>query len=91
MKTRLNVTKKDIEAGQRKSSWFCPIALAFKRTKLGRVYGMRVRVFLDGLYSTSGGRKLFALDSKAQKFIKAFDQGKKVKPFVTYMEAVYEN
>lgn len=71
---RFYVTKRDIREGSRMSAWYCPVARAIRRTT-----GIeRVSV---GVHVVSIGQKTYALTENASKFVKRFDNGRRVKPF----------
>lgn len=70
---KVRVTRKHIKGGVQKNCARCPIALALRD------------VFPEGSVSVSKvdgtvGETHFSLSARAQKFIAAFDSGRKVKP-----------
>ena len=77
-KITIKVTKTDIKLGKRENRSSCPIARATRRVTKQRHVGV------DECEMTWGSQyRLWAaeLPREAQKFIRAFDKGKPVKPF----------
>jgi hypothetical protein len=70
----LEVTEADIERGSTESPWYCPIALALKRT-LNKRIGISVssELTIDHVYIKTPAR--------LSRFMVRFDSGKRVKPF----------
>ena len=74
---KITVTRKDIDNGISCNGFFCPIALAFKRAAGEKVF------IDDTTYDMLGKKKTYGLKlpKPAQRFIRAFDAGRKVEPF----------
>ncbi len=71
----IQVTAEDIAMGTRGWAYYCPIALAWKRQS-----GHRAAVSAGSLKDTHT-LQWHSLPRSAQRFIKAFDNGKPVEPF----------
>jgi hypothetical protein len=71
------VTHRNINNGMREDGDGCPIALAVKEKKLGKVFVTRV----DVRYVSHGLLYYHRLSPKAIDFIKRFDHGRRVQPF----------
>jgi len=82
MRTKITVTKEDIEKGQRRSNLYCPIALACSRH-----FPFMISVCSDTIYVDERDR--VKLPARARKFILAFDNcfDDRVKPFSFFIEA----
>lgn len=87
-RTLIEVTKLDIREGKKTAS-DCPIAKAILRVTgnpIGRVWSNFYVPYLQPLASWKDvGRVWIPLPIRAQRFIKRFDSGKKVKPFNFYI------
>lgn len=70
----LEVTAEDIARGKTESPWYCPVALALKRT-LNKRTGVAVssELSIDHAYIKTPAR--------ISRFTVAFDRGKRVRPF----------
>lgn len=74
MKTQtINITRRDIEFGERKNSYRCPAAIALKRLFPGKV------IFVGCAYSTVGAN-MARHPEKLLNFISRFDKGETVQP-----------
>lgn len=70
---RVEVTQEDIDAGRKRDCYACPIALSIKRQGFGSVAVSQGNIWVVGCeYDTP---------LHVEEFIKAFDEGKPVKPF----------
>lgn len=75
MRTKIYVTRKDINNGDRAHMRSCPIALA-----VGRIFKDQYVTALP-VSGITVGSKTYAVLEKVAKFICDFDTGKPVKPF----------
>lgn len=76
MKVKIHVTQDHIDNGQMNKACFCPIALALKTQ---HVYGAPFVINKGVKACDEGG--FIPLPRSACRFIKAFDNGREVKPF----------
>jgi hypothetical protein len=80
----VNVTQKHIDSGVNGAPGFCPIALAIKDLKPEYIKDRRLGV---GLYFVHiPDRASIPLPKVARDWIRAFDNGRKVKPFAFTLE-----
>jgi hypothetical protein len=70
----IRVTATDIKNGKRHEPCFCPIALAIKRQARLSVYIGHINAYV--------GPGIYSLPPEATAFIRRFDLGKPVKPFL---------
>jgi len=78
MRTQIEVTARDIQKGEPKTHWACPIARAIKRV-VKRVIDVEVEadgVILYSVFDDSHD----TLPIRVRNFIYKFDTGKQVKP-----------
>lgn len=78
IKTKIEVTKKDIKGGKRGDGYSCPIALAVRRT-----LGINI-ISVDNIsvdFPFEGKGFSAEIPTKVQRFIDSFDDGQDVKPF----------
>jgi hypothetical protein len=73
MKVHVEVKQKHIDAGIRSEPWECPIAQALRSATR--------KEWSVGRITACMGRRRTKLPNEAQCFIRAFDAGRKVKPF----------
>ena len=73
----IHVTQEDIDHGRRRSCTNCPVALALERItgEMWEVGLLSAWKLLEKSYPSK------TLPKKAHKFILAFDEGRKTKPF----------
>jgi hypothetical protein len=83
MKIIVSVNEKHIANGKAENAGSCPIALAIKELLPKKKSNLRVRACVVGFSRVI--RKAI-LPVEAKEFIKAFDAGKKVKPFIFLLE-----
>lgn len=77
MKLKINVTQQNIIKGRKYTSKSCPIALAFKEAGIKKVEVKNLQFLLR----KSEDSIMYDLPRMARKFIRAFDEGRPVKPF----------
>lgn len=77
MKTKITVTRRDIQRGLMQNQRSCPIALALKKRKIPFLSVFDTEI----TFMIKDEHKSIALPRRAEKFIEAFDEAKKVKPF----------
>jgi len=70
---KVHVTQEHIDKGECCSVTRCPVALALKERFLGKTV-------VVGKTYVQINQKFYRLDSKGCKFIRAFDDGRKVQP-----------
>jgi len=83
-KVRVQVVSEDIERGVVGSCDECPIALAIKECFAGDFWD-NYTIKVDRAQIDVGPFK-FKTPPRLKKFIKAFDNGEKVRPFVFWLE-----
>lgn len=77
---KVEVTKSDIKNGLR-SALSCPISLAIRRALKIKFPAIVTWVRVDGHASTIAGVfELVSLNSRTERFVRNFDDGKEVKP-----------
>ena len=79
MKKKINVTKRDIQLGEKDNALDCPVALAVKRHLPSRC----LQVGSETVTFDCGS---IFLPESAREFIHRFDTGKRVKPFSFTLE-----
>jgi hypothetical protein len=86
---RVEIKQAHIDAGKPRKSYECMMALAV-REATDRVAMSTTRyVYVDDPVGVSATKRvIYALNDTAIKRLKAFDEGKPVKPFVTIMHGV---
>jgi len=81
-KITVNVTKRDIERGAPRNSWYCPIALSMKRHKEFRKFSVVVsRSTVQVMSSLDANISSIQLPARAKIFITRFDRKLPVEPF----------
>lgn len=77
---KIEVKQEHIEKGKRQDACHCPVALAIKDTvKVKFVYVHLFEINLKKKWARKAVE--ITLSKKVEKFVKKFDDGKKVKPF----------
>ena len=88
---RVEVTQEDIDEGMRRSSISCAIARRISAI-VGRVVTVLNRPAGDSpvayTWDDDGSIVYWELTQKAGRWIKAFDAGEPVKPFVTWIRGI---
>lgn len=80
---KVSVTQRHIGAGEPRRAKTCPIALAL-REQLPTFLGVE-EVEVSGDHAEFGGFRV-PLPSRAERFVSAFDENRKVKPFTFFLE-----
>lgn len=82
-KIRVTVTQDDIDNGKPRNAFSCPITIAVNR-KLS-VTSSSVSSSTFTYYDKENDRYIrYCMSKRASKFIRQFDSGKAVKPFIFY-------
>ena len=79
---KINVTKRNIEKGKRKSCGACPVALALRRTFKVTEVSVASRIVIFGL----SPQACFETPDEVLRFMDRFDRRCKVEPFSFELE-----